>query len=102
SGMDSGWCDDWSNRGAEARSSTPLMVRFGPSKYLLRASQLTETGAMSRATVEVIEQGSRLPKLYDHENHSSAAQLYPFSNHGAAVPDMRQADEVDPDRTKRS
>jgi hypothetical protein len=55
-----------------------------------------------RAAAEMIEQGSQIPKLANHENHPSAAKLYPIPNHRAAVPDMRQADEVDPHRTKRS
>jgi hypothetical protein len=50
----------------------------------------------------MIEQGSRLTKWDKHENHPPAAKLQPFSNHGGAVPDLRQADEVDADRTKRS
>jgi hypothetical protein len=50
----------------------------------------------------MIEQGSRLQKLGNDENHASAAKLQPFSDHRAAVPHMRQADEVDSDRTKRS
>ena len=37
-----------------------------------------------------------------HENHTSPAQLHPFSNDGAAMRHMRQTNEVDAHRTKRS
>jgi hypothetical protein len=41
-------------------------------------------------------------EIGNHENHPSTAKLHAFSNHRAAVHNMREADEVDADRAKRS